>query len=363
MDSYFQRIADEWRDRAAELAMWTMAHLVNRTDVWGRYLPLKHRQSAQGITNNAITAPFRNERGKVFLGLSSLEKHYKTRTPGGVLGVHSCASDGASRWMAIDIDWHDLPNLSVTPEANFVAAQFWWNRLRTMGFDPLLIDSNGRGGYHIVVLFAAPVRAASAQQFLKGLVTDYERHGLDALPDLFPGRFEGGHYGSWLRLPGRHHTHDHYTRIWNDEPWSDDKWLSGHDAIDRLLRTQCAPGELLDQVGITKALRTICLDFDGVIHSYRSGWCGETEIPDPPIHGTREAIIRLRRTHRVVICSARCRSAAGRQGIHDWLARHQIEVDEICEHKPPAHIYIDDRALRFTGDWEQTLIDIHEFRR
>ena len=34
----------------------------------------------------------------------------------------------------------------------------------------------------------------------------------------------------------------------------------------------------------------------------------------------------------------------------DWLERHDIPYDEIYFGKPNAHIYIDDRALRFS-DW------------
>ncbi len=364
MVEYFERIVDEWRERAAELAVWTMTHMVNRTDVWGRYLPKKHRKvDDKGVRNNAITAPFRDERGKVFLGPSSLEKHFKTRSAGGVLGVHSTSTVLTSRWLAIDIDLHDPDDLSVTPQGNFVAAKGWWTALCEKGFDALLLDSNGQGGFHILVLFAEPMSTKSVHDFGQRLVSDFEKRGLDDAPEIFPGKPRWNHYGDWLRLPGRHHTRDYYTRVWNDEPWADDQWLEGHDAIDRILRTHPVPVVLAEQHAVARARRTICLDFDGVLHSYRSGWCGAEIIRDPPVHGTRDAIVRLRKSFRVVIHSARCRTPEGCRAIEAWLKKNDIEVDEVCIHKPPAFVYVDDRAVAFRGDWAETIAEIHDFRR
>ncbi len=364
--AYLQQIADEWRSRGPELAEWILANLVNRTDVWGRYLPKRNRKekkdSKTGFQGNAITAPFRDERGKVFLGTSSLEKHFKA-TDGGVLGIHSSGTDGSSRWMAIDIDRHDEHDLSVTAEANFVAARGWYTELQKLGLDPLLFDSNGMGGFHLWIVFEQPMRFDSVRAFLEQIVSDYSRRGLDNMPDLFPGTRGSNHLGSWLRLPGRHHSRDHFTRVYNDQPWDDQTWLEGHDAIDRILATRPASLDLLDKLQIERAIKTICLDFDGVIHSYRSGWQGEATIPDPPIHGVREAIEHLRKRYRVVVHSARSRTEDGRQAISRWLAKHDIEVDEICAHKPPAFVYVDDRAIPFQGEWSQTIADINDFRR
>src|SRR5687767_7263372 len=111
---YFERIAAEWYERAPELADWAMAHLVNRTDVWGRYTRRKSDEMSK-----AVTVPFRDERGKVFLDSDSLRKHFRTRQPSGQLGVHSASSDLTSRWLAIDIDLHeDDDSLSVSKEGN-----------------------------------------------------------------------------------------------------------------------------------------------------------------------------------------------------------------------------------------------------
>lgn len=38
---------------------------------------------------------------------------------------------------------------------------------------------------------------------------------------------------------------------------------------------------------------TVSFDFDGVIHSYRSGWKGAAVIPDPPVEGIKEVIEQL----------------------------------------------------------------------
>jgi hypothetical protein len=103
-----------------------------------------------------------------------------------------------------------------------------------------------------------------------------------------------------------------------------------------------------------KTPRTIAFDFDGVIHSYESGWTGA--VPrDPPVPGAREAIAAIRDIvgYRVVVFTCRALTAEGRAGTLAWLAQHGIEVDEVTAVKPHAVLYVDDRAHRFTGDWQE----------
>ena len=366
-NKYLKHIRGEWVQRAPELATWIMANLVNRTDVWGRYLAKnkrkdKPKEKKTGFCGHVVTAPFRDERGKVFLGESSLIKHFKA-TDGGVLGIHSVARDRTSRWFAIDIDRHDDEDLSITAEGNFAVAVGWYTALQKHGFDPLLFDSNGIGGFHIWVIFAEPMRTKSVRAFVDDFVSDYQQRGLDQVPDLFPGTHGSNQLGSWLRLPGRHHTREHYSRVYNDQSWDDHRWLEGHDAIDRMLATQLAPRELLEKLEIERSIKTVCLDFDGVIHSYLSGWQGAEHIPDPPIHGVRDAIAHLRKRYRVVVHSARASTDQGIAAIARWLERHNIEVDEICSAKPPAFVYVDDRGIPFNGNWQDTIMAINAFRR
>lgn len=102
----------------------------------------------------------------------------------------------------------------------------------------------------------------------------------------------------------------------------------------------------------------ICVDFDGVLHSFRSGWCGITEIPDEPVPG---AIVWLQRLldyggAQVCIHGYRSRTRAGREAMRAWLMGRGMppqSVEAICwpEHKPAATISIDDRSYRFEGDY------------
>ena len=108
----------------------------------------------------------------------------------------------------------------------------------------------------------------------------------------------------------------------------------------------------------------LCLDFDGVIHSYTSGWKGARNIPDPPIPGAIEFIgDALIEGWDVVIHSSRARHWGGISAMRNWLRRHAgnlwydtpagdgIEAVRFVRWKPPAVVTIDDRAVRFEGTW------------
>lgn len=98
-------------------------------------------------------------------------------------------------------------------------------------------------------------------------------------------------------------------------------------------------------------MKTICFDFDGVIHSYVSGWKGLEVIPDPPVSGIKELIQHLREQgYRVVVQSSRCNIEEGKVAVENYLSSNGIEVDGVFSDKPPAIVYIDDRAICFDGD-------------
>nr|DAR59328.1 MAG TPA: hypothetical protein [Caudoviricetes sp.] len=106
---------------------------------------------------------------------------------------------------------------------------------------------------------------------------------------------------------------------------------------------------------------TVVFDFDGVIHSYKSPWQGADFIPDAPVVGIREAIADIRKLYNVVVVSSRCIVPEGMKAVKDYLEKTGIEVDAVMAEKPPAIVYIDDRAICFDGKPSKLLSKITNF--
>lgn len=103
--------------------------------------------------------------------------------------------------------------------------------------------------------------------------------------------------------------------------------------------------------------RTICVDFDGVLHVYTSPWTARSEVNDGPVDGALQFLRELINAGlEVVVFSVRCASEEGVEAIQRWLAFHGLEADyrhliRFEAEKPRAIVYIDDRAYRFEGSF------------
>src|SRR5436189_2797713 len=101
----------------------------------------------------------------------------------------------------------------------------------------------------------------------------------------------------------------------------------------------------------------VCVDLNGVLDAY-GGWQGP-EHWDPPREGAAEFLGSLREHgFRVVIFTTRFADDAKR-----WLVEHDLlqYVDEVTDRKPAAHVFVDDRAVCFRGDFDATLNDVLSF--
>ena len=108
---------------------------------------------------------------------------------------------------------------------------------------------------------------------------------------------------------------------------------------------------------LTGRKRILCLDFDGVCHSYTSGWKGAHIIPDDPVPGMWEFLNDAIMVFEVHIFSSRRNQEGGIEAMKTWFAFHGDLVPGIVAElhfpteKPPAFVGLDDRVVTFTGTW------------
>ncbi len=141
-------------------------------------------------------------------------------------------------------------------------------------------------------------------------------------------------------------------------------------------------------------MQTIAIDFDGVIHKYSKGW-QDGSCYDDEVDGVFEVIKELMKEYTVFIFSTR----SPRQ-IKKWLRPRIMESDYmvsgpgndpqeyiwskygftcrvipfwvkfwnkknvlgITKRKLPAMVYIDDRAMRFDGNWPEVISQLTSFK-
>jgi hypothetical protein len=112
--------------------------------------------------------------------------------------------------------------------------------------------------------------------------------------------------------------------------------------------------------------KTVAVDFDGVINSYKSGWKGPAET-DELVIGAAHALRELFELgHKIIVFSTRANTPEGEETIRDYIMEVTETPEiynsiEVTDRKPVADVYIDDRAIPFTGDWKETLEQIKNF--
>jgi len=116
----------------------------------------------------------------------------------------------------------------------------------------------------------------------------------------------------------------------------------------------------------------LCIDFDGVIHSYDRGW-QNGEIYGTVTEGFWEWAAEAKKYFQLVVYSSRRKTPDGRTAMWSWMKHEwgkwyhrQAQIDapgggespqisyqdfEFASEKPPAFLTIDDRSIQFSGNW------------
>lgn len=114
---------------------------------------------------------------------------------------------------------------------------------------------------------------------------------------------------------------------------------------------------------------TICIDFDGVIHSYEHGW-RNGEIYGTVTLGFFPWVMKMKDRFTLVIYSSRSKDIDMRGAMYRWLQEQlsawqyvmrstneeaTIHIDDFtfAHEKPSAFMSIDDRCICFDGDWSK----------
>ena len=134
----------------------------------------------------------------------------------------------------------------------------------------------------------------------------------------------------------------------------------------------------------------IAIDFDGVLHSYVSGWKGVSVIADHPVPGAIGWLIGIAMysPYDIIIHSCRCREQEGIEAIENWIydqvktqlnhssqyayeeGYQEMEDDlvSVCasivcsaEKSTKAFIFIDDRGWKFNGTFP-SLTELDHFK-
>lgn len=122
---------------------------------------------------------------------------------------------------------------------------------------------------------------------------------------------------------------------------------------------------------MTSGKPTLCIDFDGVIHDYKDGWQNGV-IYGEVTPGFFEWAYQVAPRFKLVVYSSRSKDPRLLTEMREWLMRKHLEwkasvakhpdwdiIDfEYASEKPAAWLTIDDRAIRFDGDWAARALSV-----
>ena len=102
----------------------------------------------------------------------------------------------------------------------------------------------------------------------------------------------------------------------------------------------------------------ILIDLDGVLNIYGKEKFNENYIPEIKV-GAKEFVAELSKNADLYLFTTRNLILTAK-----WLIKYELDIffKDITNIKIPAQIYIDDRAICFKGNYNETLQEIKNFK-
>ena len=99
------------------------------------------------------------------------------------------------------------------------------------------------------------------------------------------------------------------------------------------------------------------IDLDGVLNTY-DGKYDENKMPEIRL-GAREFVEELNKDYDLILFTTRNNLKATK-----WLIENKMDkyFKNVTNVKIPAYIYLDDRAIKFSGDYQNTIKQIEDFK-
>jgi len=210
-----------WQCKSADLAALTFRLLVNNPLRWLAYMELAKRglvmADGRKLPDKTYAAPTEAMIGKLKLTTGRLQVHFAARSETDIIGLYAISPANTSRWCMWDFDNHDGSG-----QCNREAAIFYYDKLVSLGFNPILIESDDRDGFHLWLIFNKPIASEAAHYIGRWLTSDYQDHRLTERPESFPKQPKltpAVKYGNAARVWGRHHTRDYWPKVFDGFSW------------------------------------------------------------------------------------------------------------------------------------------------
>ncbi|MEF3692020.1 MAG: hypothetical protein V3574_03130 [Candidatus Moraniibacteriota bacterium] len=101
--------------------------------------------------------------------------------------------------------------------------------------------------------------------------------------------------------------------------------------------------------------KIVSIDFDGVLSQY-DGWKGE-DVTGKPIEGANDFILSLIKSgYQPVVFTTR-----NPELISNWLNEFGFPDIEVTNTKYPSLVYIDDRCVKFDGDFSKLVDNLKDY--